>query len=190
MKNIVLKCMPVVLITAFCLTACDLAEEVGVVTFEEEFDMVFTVNESESTTDMAYADSRVLELKSNATLEPYVNRLQEITVNRITYKVTDFSTIPAGTQVFLNEGKISFGPVDNITRLFELPVSASANGIDLGASNAETDLNISQAQLSAVAQALLNKKEVKMYTEGKLSKTPVAFNVVARVYVTVKAKAL
>ncbi len=73
-----------------------------------------------------------------------------------------------------------FGPADNTTKLFDLPVS-TANGIDLGASTSETDLSINQTNLTAVASLYETKKKMKMYTEGKLSKTPVAFNVVASV---------
>jgi hypothetical protein len=190
MKNQVLKSLLGLTLIAFAFAGCDLTDDLGVVTFQEELDMTFEVNESGDGQNVQYADSRTLAIASNSTLEPYVNRLEDVKVDRITYRITDFSSSPAGTPVYLNESKVSFGPVDNTTRLFELPVTASANGIDLMATTAETDLNIDQTQLNAVAQLLLNKKQVKMYTEGKLSKIPVSFNVVATVYVTVKAKAL
>ncbi len=64
MKNRVLKSLFGLVVIVFALTGCDAVEDLGLVTFNEEFELTFSVNESETATNVPYTDSRILKLES------------------------------------------------------------------------------------------------------------------------------
>lgn len=182
-----LRVIALIILVPLIFSGCELFENADDITFEEEFELVFEVDENQDGENVSYSDFRILELSSNSILEPYLGRIEKVEINRITYQITDYQ---ADDRVFFNDGIAAFGSADANAAEFSVPFAAQATGVDLQSATAETDLTIDQEGLNKIAAQLLEKKAVKMYAVGILSKTPVQFRVVSKFYVTITANAL
>lgn len=176
---------------AFALTfaSCDLFEKADDVTFEEELVINWDTDENLTGSNVPYEDVEILDLADYPVLAPYVDKIKSVEVTKITYRITNFDNSPHGQPVTLVDGIAAFGPYDASAPSVSVPM-AGASGVNIGAATAETTLAIDAAGLSKVAKDLLDDKQIKMYSEGTLSKTPVAFRVVSTFYVKITANAL
>ena len=174
---------------ALMFASCDLLDKADDVTFEEELVLNWDADENLEATNFPYTDSEILDLADYPVLAPYVDKIKKVEITKITYHISNFDNSPHGQPVTLTGGFASFGPYDSNTPTVTAPMAA-AGGVNLGAATAEATLAIDAAGLSTIAQTLLDDKQVKMYSTGVLSKTPVAFRVVSTFYVKITANAL
>lgn len=175
------------IITTF--SACDLLDKADDVTFEEELVLTWNADENLEGSNTPYVEEEILDLADYPVLAPYIDKIKTVEITKITYRIANFDNSPHGEPVFLNSGFASFGAYDATTPSVSAPMAA-AGGVNLGSQTAETTLAIDAAGLSNIAKMLLDDKQVKMYSTGTLSKTPVAFSVVSTFYVKITANAL
>lgn len=174
---------------ALTFGSCDLFEKADDVTLEEELVINWDTDENLEGANVPYEDVQILDLADYPVLAPYIDKIKSVEITKITYRITNFDNSPHGQAVTLTGGTAAFGPYDSSTPSVTVPM-AGASGVNIGAQTTETTLTIDAAGLSKVAKDLLDDKQVKMYSEGTLSKTPVAFRVVSTFYVKITANAL
>ncbi|HEY0652673.1 MAG TPA: hypothetical protein VGD65_06075 [Chryseosolibacter sp.] len=191
MRKPIAKILALVAFAAGALSfgSCDLFEKADDVTFEEELVINWDTDENLEGSNVPYEDFQILDLADYPVFAPYIDKIKSVEVTKITYRITNFDNSPHNQPVTLVGGTASFGPYDSSSPSVTVPM-AGASGVNIGAQTAETTLAIDAAGLSKVAKDLLDDKQVKMYSEGTLSKTPVAFRVVSTFYVKITANAL
>lgn len=191
MRKSIVKFLALAVFAVFAMTfaSCDLFEKADDVTFEEELVVNWDTDENLTGTNVPYEDAQILDLADYPVLAPYVDKIKSVEVTKITYRITNFDNTPHGQPVTLTGGIAAFGPYDASAPSVSVPM-AGASGVNIGSATTETTLSIDAAGLSKVAKDLLDDKQIKMYSEGTLSKTPVAFRVVSTFYVKITANAL
>jgi hypothetical protein len=188
MKNPLIKLL-LLFIVAVTFASCDLLDKADDVTFEEELAVNWNTDVNTDGSNVQYQDFQNFDLADYPVLAPYLDKIKSVEITKITYRVENFDNSPHNQTVTLTNGVAAFGPIDSSTPSVTVPMAA-ASSINLGAATTETTLAIDAAGLSKVAKDLLDKKKVKMYSTGTLSKTPVAFRIVSTVYVKITANAL
>ncbi|MFZ6010645.1 MAG: hypothetical protein ACOYXT_09880 [Bacteroidota bacterium] len=189
MKNHVLKSWMALALIAICFFGCDALEEADDVTFDADFDIIFEADENGDGVNVPYSSSETLDISTDPDVNKYLDKIKEVKVNKITYRITGYDASPHNNQVIFNSGTASFGPAGANTKSVTVQY-ASASGVNLQTTVSETELNIDNTQFATIENIVRNDKKIKMYSEGVLTQTPVAFNVVATFYVTVTANAL
>lgn len=159
-------------------SSCDLFDSVDDVSFDVVLPLDFEIRETQDNPGgKSYTDSELLNAASDPEVAKYASKIQEFTVNRITYTISGANpntiTFTNGTLKVNSTGK----------------TIASAGSVSL-ANTAETDLTADTAGFNELASALLSDKQELIQLQGTLSKTPVAFNVKFKFYVTITADAL
>lgn len=174
----------ILLMVLFLFSGCDKIDEATEISFDVEFDGEFVVNEAGDLGEEPYSSTLTVDAKSNTKVADYAAKIQAIKVNKITYRITDYSA-PGGAVTFLN-GKMSFGTVGAAPS-----VVATVGSLNLQTQGGvEAELDINESELDEIAATLLETLEVAVHTEGTLSDTPVAFKVPVTFYVTITSKVL
>lgn len=178
------------LLTLATLVTCDVLEKADDVTFSADVELDFVVDENGEGNNAPYSDVQLLDLTSNSEISKYSDKIKEIKIDRITYRVVGYDASPHNNAVILNSGTVSFGPFDSSTPEVTGSFAASAGAVNLQTTTVETDLHFNTDQINEMAKMLLEDKQIKMYSEGTLSQIPVAFTVRAKFYFTITANAL
>jgi hypothetical protein len=188
MKNPIIKSL-LLFIVAVTFASCDLLDKADDVTFEEELAVNWETDENQDGSNVTYSDDQIFNLADYPVLTPYIGKIKSVEITKITYRIENFDNSPHNQAVTLTNGSAAFGSFDSSTPSVTVPM-ATASGVNLGAQTNETTLVIDAANLSKIAKDLLDDKQVKMYSTGTLSQTPVAFRVVSTFYVKITANAL
>jgi hypothetical protein len=169
----------ILLLIAFgTFSSCDLFDKADDVSFDVTLPLDFSINETaDNPGGKAYADTKLLDATSNAEVAKYASKIKEFKVNKITYTIS--SVNPGG--VTFNSGT--------------LVVSSSGTTIATAGNVALT--NVSDVELSAntagfneLAANLLDDKQEEVKLQGTFTKTPIAFTLSCKFYVTITANAL
>jgi len=184
-----LKVLGLLFISA-ALVTCDALEEADDVTFHSELEIQFIADENGTGTNVPYDDVQLLDLSNDSEIQPYLDKIKDIEITNITYRITGYDASPHNNAVIFNNGIAAFGPFDTVNPTVIGNYAAGASGVNLQTTTTETDLDIDTDQFNTVAEMLMDDKKVKMYSGGDLTQTPVAFTVVAKFYVTITANAL
>lgn len=178
------------LLTSAALVTCDALEEADDVTFHAQIEIDFIADEDGTGNDVPYEDVQILDLASNSEIFDHLDRIKGVKIEQITYRILGYDATPHHSAVLLNSGTASFGPWDSDVKTVTGNFAAAAAAVNLQTTTTETDLDIDVDQFNEVADMLLDDKKVKMYSEGTLSQTPVAFTVRAKFYFEITANAL
>lgn len=171
-------------ILMFSFSGCDKIDDATDVSFDVEFDGEFVINEAGDLGEEPYSNTLTVDAKSNTKIADYAAKIKAIKVNKVTYRITDYSA-PGGAVTFVN-GKMSFATVGSAPT-----VVATVGSVNLQTQGGvESELDINESELNEIAATLLETLEVSVHTEGTLSDTPVAFKVPVKFYVTVTANIL
>lgn len=184
-----LKILGLILASASLVT-CDALEKADDITFHSAIEIDFVTDENGEGTDAPYEDVQLLDLATNAEINEHIDKIKDIKIERITYRILNYDASPHFSAVLLTSGTASFGSADSNTPTVIGNFAASAAAVNLQTTTAETDLDIDADQFNDVAQMLLDDQKVKMYSEGTLSQIPVAFTVRAKFYFEITANAL
>ena len=170
---------PVFLLLALgTFSSCDLFDKVDDVTFDGILPLAFNVNETaDNPSGKAYTDSKLLDADDEPEIAKYSSKIKEFKVNKITYTISGVSdasvSFTNGTLKVASNGK----------------TIASASSVSLS-NTAETELTADTAGFNELASLLLADKQELVQLQGTLSKTPIAFTVNFKFYVTVVADVL
>jgi len=180
MIKLPLKNLSGLLLIALTLTGCDLFDKVDDVTFEGKLPVHFVVNEEMiSETPVVYSKTEILDALDDAEIAKYKNKIKEIKLNRVTYKIENFV---APGEVTFNNGSLKVGPSEKTL--------ATATSVILY-NTAETEFdNIDLDGFNDFARQIKDDKQVQINLSGSLSNTPAAFTLTAYFYVTVTADVL
>ena len=158
--------------------SCDALKKLDDVTFDVTLAVPFVVNETAvNANGKTYTDSKLLDASSNADVAKYSSKINQFKVNKITYTI---SAANPNTVLFTNGILKTASSGKTI---------ATASSIILS-STTETELTADAAGFTELASKLLANKQETIQLQGTLSKTPVAFNVNFKFYLTVTASAL
>lgn len=132
----------------------------------------------------------LLDLTTNTEINDHIDKIKDIKIERITYRILNYDASPHNSAVMLLSGTASFGPFDSSVETITGNFAASAAAVNLQTTTAETDLDFDADQFNEIAEMLLNDQKAKVYTEGTLSQIPVAFTVRAKFYFEITANAI
>lgn len=172
------------------LSACGLFDKATDVTFPSSLEVEWTVHQDLGGTNVAYTHSQDVDLSTSPDIAKYIDKIKEIKIDKIVYKITDYDAAPHNTQVFFTNGVASFTATSSTTPVLNIPYTASVAGVNLQTANADTELTIDANGFNALATVFKKDKKIKMVTSGVLSKTPVSFKVKSTFYFQITANAL
>lgn len=188
-----LKILGLLFISAAFVT-CDALEEADDVVFHTSLEIIFVADENGNGVSVAYDDLQILDFANNAEAAPYLDKIKDIEITKVTYRITGYVEDPMAqppcTNVVMTNGFAKFGQVGTLEEIVFGSFAATAAGVNLQSTVSETELDINADQFKALADLLLDEKKANIYSVGTLSCTPIAFNVVSKFYVTVTANAL
>jgi hypothetical protein len=161
------------------LTSCNLFDKVDDVSFNTEFEESFVVNNSPAGT---YSDVITLDATSDPEVNKYKEKIKGITVNKITYKVSNYDG-PTGV---LFSGDVLFGAGGALgsVEISDLNLTTASS------SGEEFELNLTQDAVDKVANQLKDDKSVSVTMAGTFSDGPVSCVIELKVNAKVTADAL
>lgn len=187
------KILGLLFISATLIT-CEALEEADDVTFHATYEIFFPADENGEGTGVLYDDMQTLDFADNTEVAPYLDKIKDIEVTKVTYRITGYIEDPTAdppcTNVVMTNGFALFGEVGTTDEIELGSFAATAAGVNLQSTVTETELNIDAAQFNELSDLLLDEKQANIYSVGVLSCTPIQFTVVAKFYVTVTANAL
>jgi hypothetical protein len=166
--------------------SCSLFDKVDDVSFEVDLEHTFVITEDlESDSPVTYAEGDSWDPKDEPEFDKYKDKIKEITVNSVTYTVSDYQA--EGDVVFSNgTGKFK-ATAGSATAL------ASA-GINIqsvqGAQGSVHELSYAISDLNAIADQLEEIDPIFFEVGGTFSHTPVYFKVNVKINCTITAEAL
>src|SRR5690349_14639842 len=152
MKKLPLICSGALLLlmVLFSFSGCDKIDDATDVSFDVEFDGEFVINEEGDLGEEPYSSNLTVDAKSNTKIADYAAKIKDIKVNKITYRITEYSA-PGGAVTFLN-GKMSFGTVGSAPT-----VVATVGSVNLQTQGGvESELDINETELNEIAATLLD----------------------------------
>ncbi len=159
------------------LTSCDWLEKATDVDFDTTIPIVFTVNETAvSATGKSYSDTKTLSATSDEEIAKYANKLKGFSVKKITYTITGANP----TSVTFSDGKLLTASSKTIASISSINLSNSA----------ETEITTDATGINDLTSTLVSTKQASITLQGTASKTPVAFILTIKFYVTVTANPL
>jgi hypothetical protein len=175
---------------AVSFTGCDLFDKVDDVSFNEEIEVTWTIDENGTGQNVPYTHEETFDLESNAEIKKYIHKIKDVKVEKVTYRITNYDAAPHNSQVFFNSGVASFSTMGSTTPVVSVPFAATASGVNLQTTTSDTQLTIDGPGLNSLAAVLKQEKKAKMRATGTLSQTPVSFKVVSTIHVKITAEAL
>jgi len=164
------------------LSSCNRFDKVEDASFDAILPLTFSIIDSTvpllgEPTERAYTGSELLNAASNADVAAYANKIKAFKVNKISYTISGANP----TTVTFTNGVLKVSSTGTTI--------ASVNSISL-ANTIETQLTSNTAGFNELATKLLDDNQELILLNGTLSKTPVAFSVTFKFYVTVTISAL
>jgi len=192
MKMSTPKILLIVAFTAIAVVfaACDLFDKADEITIPSEIEVVWTVDENADQTNFAYTQTKTVKLSDAPEFQKYIDKVKEVKVERISYKVTDYNDDPHHETVYFKDGVASFASAGTSSPVVTVPFAATASGVNLQASTTEVDLNIDAEGLNKLAAVFKQEKELDMNAVGVLTRTPVSFKIVSTFHVKIVAEVL
>lgn len=163
-------------------SSCNLFDKVEDASFDITLPLTFSISDATvpllgQPTEKAYTGSELLNAASNAEVASFANKIKAFKVNKITYTISGANP---NTVTFTN-GLLKVSSTGTTI--------ASANAVSL-TNTVETVLTSNETGFNELAEKLLDDKQELIQLNGTLSKTPVAFSVTFKFYVTVTISAL
>jgi hypothetical protein len=184
MKIHVLRSLALFVFASAALTGCD---ELGDVTLNEPITTSITVDETTTGENRSFTKSVDLDATTNPEIEKYREKVKSFTVNKVIFKVKNYSGQASSTPL----SKVSYTAKGAaVSTAIEI---ASISNFDIKAAadaGTETELVVSNAHLQAMATILKNDMAITFYMDGSLTKTPVKFTVEFTIDATIVANAL
>ncbi len=159
-------------------SSCDLFDKADDISFDATLPLDFVIDEDQDNPGgKDYSSTKTLDAASDPDVAKYASKIKEFKVNKITYTISGADpntvTVSNGKLVIVSSNK----------------TLATASSVSLS-NTAETELTADVAGFNELASLLLNDKQEDVKMDARLSKTPVAFNVRFKFYVTITANAL
>jgi hypothetical protein len=171
---------------AFMLSSasCSLLDKLDDVNFDVDLEHTFIINAS-TTDPLSYADVNEFDPTDNADFNKYKSKVKEVTIKSVEYTVTNYVGDPSIT---FSNGKGSFFTVGTSS------TALASAGIDIqnisAVQGVTKTLDYTVQGLEAIGNEIEQLRAVKFEVSGNVSQVPVAFNVLVKIRMTIKADAL
>lgn len=166
------------LIVFSAFSSCDLLDKADDVSFDTTIPLTFIIDENAvSDAPVSYSDTQLLDATSDPEVAKYASKIKEFKVNKITYSIS--AVDPSG--VTFNSGTIVVASTGTTI--------ATAGNVAL-TSVSDVELSANTAGFNELASKLLDDKEEMIKLQGTFTKTPIAFTLSCKFYVTITANAL
>lgn len=150
------------------------------VSFDLSNEMNFDINKPGT----QYDGTKLLDPTTNAQFDKYSKKLNDITVTRVTYTISNFEGTTAQTASASfdaadgdGKGKVNIGSFSNVNL-------SALNG-------KETDLTVPSAAIATLAGFMkASPYKVTVYYTGSVNQSPVKFNLKLKFYTKVKARVI
>lgn len=170
------------LLLALLLTAvsCDQVDEFTQIDITDDFTATINIAITEDSEGMpvSFTETATINITSNQDIQDNVDTIQNIAVNALTYEISNFDGAAGAT---VTEASLSFGntaiAISNIN-LQEADTNNTAFPI--------TGANL----LNTIADQLENNSTILVTLSGTINETPVVFDVIVTLDVTVTAELL
>ena len=161
-----------VMITAF---SCDELDEFTELDITDNFSAAVTISANDES-EASFMQSFTIDLASNQDIQDNIDLLQDISINTLTYEISNFIPGEGAEDANITEASLTLGSttisVENIN------LKASDDG-DIKYDIEDTSL------LNAITNALENDTAVTLLLTGTVDSTPVTFDVVINLDATV-----
>jgi hypothetical protein len=165
------------LLSFFLFYGCDSLNEIKTIDLDTTIKHSVPVNIAETDPSSVEEDFSV-DASSNSEVSKYLDKIQEYTVNKITYKIKNYS----GAAGILLDGQAKFG--SNVADISNLNLSEAAGA------GTVFEFDLDQNALKAIANDLENGNEISGSLEGTVSGKPVSFTVEFEFDISLKAEVL
>lgn len=179
MKNRFLVSMVMAIFIAGLISSCDVFDKVDDVSFSTNFQESIQITDAP---EGSYSKSVTLDATTDPEVDRYKDKIKGIELNKITYKVSGYN----GPSDATFSGDMLFGTNGSLG-------SVAISGLNLNtasSSGVETELDLSQQEVDAVANQLKSDKAVVVTMAGNFSKGPVTFLLTVKVDAKITADAL
>jgi hypothetical protein len=165
----------VLLLMIVSLWACEEIDELSEFDITEDFSTTYTINLPEDSNGMPQSFTQVetVNIASNQQIQDNLDLIQDVTLNSLTYEISDFTGVE---DAVVSEASLSFADITIAIADIDLQASDDTNTV-YTISNSE--------QLNAIANALETNNEITATVTGTVSATPVTFDVIVNLDVTV-----
>ncbi|MDG1393250.1 MAG: hypothetical protein P8P55_00315 [Flavobacteriaceae bacterium] len=169
----------VLLLTMIAIISCDKLEELADIDFTESFTETVSVDvNEESETPQSWSESSTINIASNSMVQEYKDLIKDININSLEFEINDFLGVEGAT---ISDASMSFGETSITLEDINLQ-EADTNNTVFPVSGA--------AQLNAIADELQKANVITTTFSGTISGTPVKFDVIITLDITVTANAL
>lgn len=167
------------LFTMVVVISCDKLEELADVNITQSFTETVSVNVSEeSSTPQSWSESTTINIEMNPMIQDYKDLIKKITINSLKFEIDDFSGVEGAT---ISDASMRFGETSIALEDINLQEADTNN----------TVFSVSEsAQLNAIADELLEANIISATFSGMISGTPVEFDTIITLNITVTANAL
>lgn len=155
--------------------SCDLFDKADDISFTTDFEKSFDVVDANNT----YAETITLDATTDPEVEKYKEKIQDITVNKITYRISGFR----GLNDANISGDVLFGPNGSLG-------TVTIPSTNLSSSTEEIELDLSQEEVDEISNQLKNDKKVTVTMSGTVENGPVDFTITFKVDAKITANAL
>jgi len=170
---------PILFLIAFgTFSSCDLFDKADDVSFDTTLPLTFVINETvDNPGGKAYTATQLLDATSDPEVARYASKIKEFKVNRITYSISS-----------VNPGGITFNNGEILVSSTGTKIATAGNVALTDVSDVELTANT--AGFNELATKLLDDKKEEIKLQGTLTKTPIAFTLSFKFYITITANAL
>ncbi|MGV6830906.1 MAG: hypothetical protein ACWA5P_05035 [bacterium] len=168
------KISTLLLMVCAVVFSCDELDELTEFDISDNFSTTVNVSVSEASDQpQTFSETATLDIGANQEIQDNADLIQGISINSLTYEIANYTGIENAT---LSNASLNFGST-----------SISIDDINLPQSDTDgTIYTISNSQqLSAIASALANSQSITITASGTLSGSPVDFDVIINVDLTV-----
>lgn len=164
--------LSVLLLMMIAVTSCDDLDELTEFDITEDFSTTFSIVAAEGS-EGTFSQTSSINLASNQQIQDNLNLLQDVTINSLTYEISNY----VGAEgLKITSASINFSGT-----------SISVSDIDLKQSDDNNTVYpiADAAQLNAIANDLQSNTEITATVTGSVDGTPVEFDVIVTLDVTV-----
>ena len=172
MKNL---SYPVVILFLLFTQACDKVNDLNTIDLNSDLEKSYTANITDSD-PLTVNETFNVEAGNDDKIKKYIDHIQDYTVNKVTYKISDYS----GASGILLNGNLNIGSVSVAVTDLDLQAASTSGTV--------YDLQLSQADLDAIAADFKDGNSISGSLQGSVSDKPVTFTVTISISVTVKAQ--
>jgi hypothetical protein len=169
-----LSFLPVTLLL-FVLQSCNKIDDLNTIDLNSDLQKSYTADIT-ANDPLTVNETFSVDAGSDDKIKKYLDHIQNYKVNKITYKIQDYS----GASGITLTGNLNFGSVSIAVEDLDLQAASTAG--------TEYELTLSQADLDAIAADMKDGNSISGSLEGSVSGKPVTFTVVVTISVTVTAE--